>query len=130
MNKEIISNILCDQVINIALLYDEAINTKVTISIKNVDNVSRFNTRIKGILKYVSNLYLEYRIKAILKYVSNLYFEYEAGIIDYNYVINKMHYLYNLINCTYKYNEGTFCFKTINSMKDVINETIENLTNK
>ena len=114
MNRETISNILCDQVINIVLLYDEAINTKVTISVKNVENVSRFNNRIKGILTHVNNLY----------------FEYEAGIIDYNYVIDKMHYLYNLINCTYKYNKGTFCFRTINSMKDVINETIENLTNK
>lgn len=114
MNKEIISNILCDQVINIVLLYDEAINTKVTISVKNVENVSRFNNRIKGILKYVNNLY----------------FEYEAGIIDYNYVINEMYHLYTFINCTYKYNEGTFCFNTINSMKDVIKETIENLINK
>ena len=113
MNKEIISNILCDQVINIVLLYDEAINTKVTISIKNVENVSRFNNRIKGILTYVNNLY----------------FEYEAGVIDYNYVINEMYHLYTFINCTYKYNEGTFCFKTINSMKDVITETIEDLTN-
>lgn len=114
MNKKTIANILCDQVINIVLLYDEAINTKVTISVKNVDNVSRFNNRIKGILKYVNNLY----------------FEYEAGIIDYNYVINEMYHLYTFINCTYKYNEGTFCFNTINSMKDVIKETIENLINK
>ena len=114
MNRETISNILCDQVINIGLLYNEAINTKVTISVKNVENVSRFNNRIKGILTHVNNLY----------------FEYEADIIDYNYVIYKMHYIYNLINCTFKYNEGTFCFKTINSMKDVINETIMNLTNK
>lgn len=114
MNRETIANILCDQVINIGLLYNEAINTKVTISVKNVENVSRFNNRIKSILTYVNSFY----------------FEYEAGIIDYNYVINKMRYLYNLINCAYKYNEGTFCFKTINSMKDVINETIMNLTNK
>lgn len=114
MNKKTIANILCDQVINIVLLYDEAINAKVTISVKNVDNVSRFNNRIKGILKYVSNLY----------------FEYEVGIIDYNYVINEMYHLYTFIDCTYKYNKGTFCFRTINSMKDVINETIENLTNK
>ena len=114
MNRETITNILCDQVINIGLLYNEAINTKVTISVKNVENVSRFNMRIKNILKHINSLY----------------FEYNAGIIDYNYVIDKMHYLYNLINCAYKYNEGTFCFKTINSMKDVINETIMNLTNK
>ena len=107
MNRETIANILCNQAINIVLLYDEAINTKVTISVKNVENVSRFNNRIKSILTYVNSFY----------------FEYEAGIIDYNYVINKMRYLYNLINCAYKYNEGTFCFKTINSMKDVINET-------
>ena len=114
MNRDTISNVLCEQVINIGLLYNEAINTKVTISIKNVENVSRFNARIKSILKYINSLY----------------FEYNAGIIDYNYVIDKMYYLYNLINCSYKYNEGTFCFKTINSMKDVINETIMNLTNK
>ena len=114
MNRETIANILCDQVINIGLLYNEAINTKVTISVKNIENVSRFNNRIKSILTYVNSFY----------------FEYEAGIIDYNSVINKMRYLYNLINCAYKYNEGTFCFKTINSMKDVINETIMNLTNK
>ena len=114
MNRETISNILCEQVINIVLLYNEAINAKITISVKNVENVSRFNSRIKSILKDTNSLY----------------FEYNAGIIDYNYVIYKMHYLYNLINCSYKYNEGTFCFKTINSMKDVINETIMNLTNK
>lgn len=114
MNRETISNILCEQVINIGLLYNEAINTKVTISVKNVENVSRFNTRIKSILTYVNSLY----------------FEYEAAIIDYNYVINKMYHLYTFINCTYKYNEGTFCFNTINSMKDVINETIMNLINK
>ena len=114
MNRETISNVLCEQVINIGLLYNEAINTKVTISIKNVENVSRFNARIKSILKYINSLY----------------FEYNDGIIDYNYVINKMYHLYTFINCTYKYNEGTFCFKTINSMKDVINETIMNLTNK
>lgn len=114
MNRDTISNVLCEQVINIVLLYNEAINTKITISVKNVENVSRFNMRIKSILKHINSLY----------------FEYNAGIIDYNYVIDKMHYLYNLINCSYKYNEGTFCFKTINSMKDVINETIMNLTNK
>ena len=114
MNRETISNVLCGQVINIGLLYNEAINTKVTISVKNVENVSRFNNRIKSILTYVNNLY----------------FEYEAGIIDYNYVINEMYHLYTFINCSYKYNKGTFCFKTINSMKDVINETIENLTDK
>ena len=116
MNKEIISDILCDQVINIGLLYNEAINTKVTISVKNAGNVSLFNERIKSILISINNLYVEY----------------ESGIIDYNYVINKMHYLYSLINYVFKYNynKGTFCFKTINSMKDVINETIINLTNK
>ena len=113
MNRDTISNVLCEQVINIGLLYNEAINTKVTISIKNVENVSRFNARIKSILKYINSLY----------------FEYNAGIIDYNYVINKMYHLYTFINYTYKYNKGTFCFKTINSMKDVITETIENLTN-
>ena len=114
MNRETISNVLCEQVINIVLLYNEAINTKITISVKNVENVSRFNSRIKSILKDTNSLY----------------FEYNAGIIDYNYVINEMYHLYTFIDCTYKYNKGTFCFRTINSMKDVINETIENLTNK
>ena len=60
MNRETISNVLCEQVINIVLLYNEAINTKITISVKNVENVSRFNMRIKSILKHINSLYFEY----------------------------------------------------------------------
>jgi len=107
-----IQNILCDMVIDIHKLLDEAQNTKVNITIGNAANISKFNDRIVSIFNYVNSMYKEFI---------------ETG--NYEATISRMMYLYSCIDKNYNYKEGTYPYKSINSIKDVIDSAWDDLSN-
>ena len=107
-----IQNILCDMVIDIHKLLDEAQNTKVNITIKNASNIAKFNERIISIFNYVNSMYKEFTVTG-----------------NYEATISHMMYLYSYINENYNYKEGTYPYKSINSIKDVIDSAWGDLSN-
>ena len=107
-----IQNILCDMVINIHKLLDEAQNTKVNITIGNASNITKFNERVVSIFNYVNSMYKEFN---------------KTG--NYEAAISHMIYLYSYINENYNYKEGTFPYKSINSIKDTIDSAWDDLSN-
>jgi len=109
---ERIIEILKNQVNDISDIVKDVQNTKVTITIKNVQNVYRFNERINYILNNTILILSNYQIT-----------------YDYEDVINDIAYIHNFILENYKYNENTITYKAINSILDILEENYYNIIN-
>lgn len=107
-----IIEILKNQINDISDIVNDVQNTKVTITIKNVQNVYRFNERINDILNNSKLILHNYQITN-----------------DYEDVINYIAYIHNFVLSNYKYNENTITYKTINSILDILEENYYNIIN-
>ena len=107
-----IIEILKNQINDISDIVNGVQNTKVTITIKNVQNVYRFNERINDILNNSKLILHNYQITN-----------------DYEDAINDIAHIHNFILENYKYNEGAIAYKTINSILDILEENYYNIIN-
>ena len=106
-------DILSLQVKNIRNLVNEAKETQITITVASTPVIERFVERLESILSYVKKF--------------ELYHIFMPGEICRYKVLSDLEYLKNHIETKYTYREGTFAYKTMNSILDVINETMEEI---
>ena len=104
-------DILSLQIKNIRNLVNEAKETQITITVASAPVIERFVERLESILSCVENIDYLYMI----------------GAVDIYKVMSALENLKNHIETKYTYREGTFAYKTMNSILDVINETMEEI---
>lgn len=104
-------DILSLQVGNIRKLVDEAKETKITITVATAPVIQRFVERLESILGCVENI--EYL--------------YMTGEVNIYKVRTALENLKNHIETKYTYREGTFAYITMNSVLDIVNETLEEI---
>ena len=113
MNNKI-SDVLCNQVIDIALVVKEIDGTPIHVSSPAIENVKRFLNRVNSVITFVQTLFTDY----------------EAERVDETFVNDKMcELLYTLMKYKNSYKPGNLAYKYMNSLLDIATETFVELNN-
>lgn len=114
MNNNV-CDVLCNQVINVALVVKEFDETPIRVSSAVKVNVIRFINRINSVLSFVEKLFVDYN----------------ANRIDDDFVNDKMCELLNtLVNYKNSYKKGNLSYRYMNSLLDIVTEAFVELNNK
>lgn len=107
-----VDSILVNSVININSIIEDVYKQNVTVSYSAVKIVNKFIDRIESVLDRMKLIHTNY---------------YAHQSIDK--VIDDISYVYDFVVMNYKYREGTLAANVINSIADILSETIVEINN-
>lgn len=110
MNTKVI-DIISELGDNINMIITEALNQQITVTINSIESVHRFKERLDSIARFIETLGIDFN----------------EGTNPY--VVQYLFYLYGYIEVTYKYREGSYSYKVMNSIKDAIAEALTDIYN-
>ena len=114
MNKNF-SDVLCNQVIDVALVVKEIEDTPVSISPNAYPNVDKFINRINSVVDFVQTLFTHY----------------ESERVNEEFVNDKMVELMNaLVNYKNSYKVRGIAYTTMNSLLDIVKDSFVELNSK
>lgn len=107
-----IDSILVNSIVNINSIIEDVYKQNVTVSYSAIKMVNKFIVRIESVLERMKLIHTNY---------------YAHQNIDK--VIDDISYIYDFVVLNYKYKEGTLAANVVNSILDILSETIVDINN-
>lgn len=107
-----VDSTLVNSIVNINSIIEDVYKQNVTVSYSAIKMVNKFIGRIESVLERMKLIHTNY---------------YAHQSIDK--VIDDISYIYDFIVLNYKYKEGTLAANVINSILDILSETIVEINN-
>lgn len=107
-----IDSILVNSIVNINSIIEDVYKQNVTVSYSAIKMVNKFIVRIESVLERMKLIHTNY---------------YAHQNIDK--VIDDISYIYDFVVLNYKYKESTLAANVINSILDILSETIVDINN-